>query len=56
MGLATARQLLRKYPGAQVTVLEKESAPGQHQPGHQQERFSQTKGVTPGRGMRRAKA
>ena len=34
VGLATARQLLRKNPGAQVTVLEKESAPGQHQTGN----------------------
>ncbi len=34
VGLATARQLLRKYPGAKVTVLEKESAPGRHQTGH----------------------
>ena len=34
VGLATARQLLRRYPGAAVTVLEKESAAGQHQTGH----------------------
>ena len=34
VGLATARQLLRKHPGAKVAVLEKESAPGQHQTGH----------------------
>ncbi len=34
VGLATARQLLRRYPGAAVTVLEKENAPGQHQTGH----------------------
>ena len=34
VGLATARQLLRQHPGADVTVLEKESAPGQHQTGH----------------------
>ena len=34
VGLATARQLLRQHPGAEVTVLEKESAPGQHQTGH----------------------
>jgi len=34
VGLATARQLLRKYPDAKVTVLEKESAPGQHQTGN----------------------
>jgi len=34
VGLATARQLLRQHPGAQVTVLEKEAAPGQHQTGN----------------------
>jgi len=34
VGLATARQLLRQHPGADVTVLEKEPAPGQHQTGH----------------------
>ena len=34
VGLATARQLLRRDPGAAVTVLEKESAAGQHQTGH----------------------
>jgi L-2-hydroxyglutarate oxidase LhgO len=34
VGLATARQLLRQHPGADVTVLEKESAPGQHQTAH----------------------
>ncbi len=34
VGLATARQLLRQHPGADVTVLEKEAAPGQHQTGH----------------------
>ena len=34
VGLATARQLLRRYPGAEVTVLEKESSAGQHQTGH----------------------
>ena len=34
VGLATARQLLRQHPGAIVTVLEKESAPGRHQTGH----------------------
>ena len=34
VGLATARQLLRKYPGARVTVLEKEPAPGRHQTGN----------------------
>mgnify|MGYP001396968777 CR=1 FL=1 len=34
VGLATARQLLRKHPDSEVTVLEKESSPGQHQTGH----------------------
>ena len=34
VGLATARQLLRQHPGADVTVLEKEPAPGQHQTAH----------------------
>lgn len=34
VGLATARQLLRQWPGLQVRVLEKESAVGQHQTGH----------------------
>ena len=34
VGLATAHQLLERHPGAAVTVLEKESAPGQHQTGH----------------------
>ncbi len=34
IGLASARQLLRKHPDSEVTVLEKESSPGQHQTGH----------------------
>ena len=34
VGLATARQLLNKHPDSRVTVLEKESSPGQHQTGH----------------------
>ena len=34
VGLATARQLLRKNPDSEVTVLEKESSLGQHQTGH----------------------
>jgi len=34
VGLATARQLLERHPGSKVLVLEKESAPGQHQTGH----------------------
>ena len=34
LGLATARELLRRRPGAKVVVLEKESKIAQHQTGH----------------------
>ena len=34
VGLATARELLLRKPGAQVVVVEKETAIGQHQTGH----------------------
>ena len=34
VGLATAYRLLERFPDAHVVVLEKESAPGQHQSGH----------------------
>ncbi len=34
VGLATALKLARQFPHSQVTVLEKESAPGQHQTTH----------------------
>jgi L-2-hydroxyglutarate oxidase LhgO len=34
VGLATARELARRHPGAAVTVLEKEAAVGRHQTGH----------------------
>ena len=34
IGLATAYKLLLARPGASVTLLEKESGPGQHQTGH----------------------
>ena len=34
VGLATARQLLHQHPGINVSVLEKEPEPGQHQTGH----------------------
>jgi L-2-hydroxyglutarate oxidase LhgO len=34
VGLATARALLERAPGLNVTILEKESRPGQHQTGH----------------------
>jgi (S)-2-hydroxyglutarate dehydrogenase len=34
VGLATAHQLLERYQSTKVLVLEKETAPGQHQTGH----------------------
>jgi L-2-hydroxyglutarate oxidase len=34
VGLATAYRLNERYPGARITLLEKESAVGQHQTGH----------------------
>src|SRR6266540_4105238 len=34
VGLATARELLRRRPGARLVVLEKEDAIAQHQSGH----------------------
>lgn len=34
VGLATALRLTERFPGARVTVLEKEAAVGQHQTGH----------------------
>lgn len=34
VGLATAYQLGRRYPGARLVVLEKEAGPAQHQTGH----------------------
>jgi L-2-hydroxyglutarate oxidase len=34
VGLATAHQLLKRFPSAKVLVLEKESGPGRHQTGH----------------------
>ncbi len=34
VGLATAHQLLERYPSHQVLLLEKESGPGRHQTGH----------------------
>lgn len=34
VGLATAYQLLQRFPRLQVLVLEKESGPGRHQTGH----------------------
>jgi L-2-hydroxyglutarate oxidase LhgO len=34
VGLATARELLRRYPRLHVAVLDKERAPGKHQTGH----------------------
>jgi (S)-2-hydroxyglutarate dehydrogenase len=34
VGLATAYRLIERFPGARVTVLEKESAVCRHQTGH----------------------
>lgn len=34
VGLATAHQLLQRYPSLKVLLLEKESGPGRHQTGH----------------------
>jgi L-2-hydroxyglutarate oxidase len=34
VGLATAYRLGERFPGARITVLEKENAVGQHQTGH----------------------
>ena len=34
VGLATAHQLLERFPGVKVLLLEKESGPGRHQTGH----------------------
>ncbi len=34
VGLATARELLRRHPRLRVAVLDKEGAPGKHQTGH----------------------
>jgi (S)-2-hydroxyglutarate dehydrogenase len=34
LGLATARELLRRFPGVRLAVVDKEEAPGRHQSGH----------------------
>src|SRR5580765_6512488 len=34
VGLATAYRLGQRFPGARITVLEKEAGVGRHQPGH----------------------
>jgi len=34
VGLATAHQLLRRYPAIELLLLEKEAGPGRHQSGH----------------------
>jgi (S)-2-hydroxyglutarate dehydrogenase len=34
VGLATAHQLLRRYPAVELLLLEKEAGPGRHQSGH----------------------
>jgi (S)-2-hydroxyglutarate dehydrogenase len=34
LGLATGRELLRRYPDARLAIVDKEQTPGQHQSGH----------------------
>ena len=34
VGLATAYQILKRYPSLQLLLLEKEDGPGRHQTGH----------------------
>src|SRR6202046_5522748 len=34
VGLATAHQLLQRFPSTRLLLLEKESGPGKHQTGH----------------------
>ena len=34
LGLATGRELLRRYPDARLAIVDKEQAPGRHQSGH----------------------
>jgi L-2-hydroxyglutarate oxidase LhgO len=34
LGLATGRELLRRFPGVRVAIVDKEDAPGRHQSGH----------------------
>ena len=34
LGLATARELLRRFPDARLAIIDKEDAPGRHQSGH----------------------
>ena len=34
VGLATARELLRRHPGVAIAILDKEPGPGRHQSGH----------------------
>ena len=34
LGLATARELLQRFPGARLAIIDKEDAPGRHQSGH----------------------
>ena len=34
LGLATGRELLRRYPDARLAIVDKESGPGRHQSGH----------------------
>ena len=34
LGLATGRELLKRFPGARLAIIDKEDAPGRHQSGH----------------------
>jgi (S)-2-hydroxyglutarate dehydrogenase len=34
LGLATTRELLRRYPAARLAIVDKEESPGRHQSGH----------------------
>ena len=34
LGLATARELLQRFPGVRLAIVDKEDAPGRHQSGH----------------------
>ncbi len=34
LGLATARELLQRFPGARLAIIDKEDVPGRHQSGH----------------------
>ena len=34
LGLATGRELLRRFPDVRLAIIDKETAPGRHQSGH----------------------